>query len=173
MRFRLTNSIMTRNSVASTPYRHRGRCPILAESTALLRFVDTPLAALGAPGPQRRAPAARAPQAPFLRTAPSYAAPRPRQRLAAAIVSAGTVAALFSAIAVSTVFVLRRKEPDTPRPYKTWGYPVVPAVFVLVAAVLLYFTFTQNLRNSLWGCGLILSGIPVFAYFARKKAQAG
>ena len=80
---------------------------------------------------------------------------------------------LFYMIAASTVFVLRRKEPDTPRPYKTWGYPVVPAVFVLVAAVLLYFTFTQNLRNSLWGCGLILSGIPVFAYFARKKAQAG
>jgi len=76
---------------------------------------------------------------------------------------------LFYMIAASTVFVLRWKEPDTPRPYKTWGYPVVPAVFVIVAAVLLYFTFTQNLRNSLYGCALILSGIPVFAYFARKR----
>ena len=74
-------------------------------------------------------------------------------------------------IAASTVFVLRWKEPNTPRPYRTWGYPVVPALFVLVAAVLLYFTFTENLRNSIWGCGLILSGIPVFACFARKRAR--
>ena len=78
---------------------------------------------------------------------------------------------LFYMIAASTVFVLRRKEPNAPRPYKTWGYPVVPAVFVLVAAVLLYFTFAQNLRNSLYGCALILSGIPVFAYFARKMDE--
>src|ERR1022692_1932898 len=76
---------------------------------------------------------------------------------------------LFYMIAASTVFVLRWKEPNTPRPYKTWGYPVVPAVFVLVAAVLLYFTFTENLRNSIYGCLLILSGIPVYLYFARQK----
>jgi len=79
---------------------------------------------------------------------------------------------LFYMIAASTVFVLRHKEPNAPRPYKTWGYPVVPAVFVLVAAVLLYYTFQENLRLSIWGCVLILSGIPVFAYFSRKRAQA-
>jgi basic amino acid/polyamine antiporter, APA family len=79
---------------------------------------------------------------------------------------------LFYMIAASTVFVLRWKEPDAPRPYKTWGYPVVPAVFVLVAAVLLYFTFTENLRNSIWGCVLILWGIPLYAYFARERARA-
>src|ERR1022692_4047000 len=62
---------------------------------------------------------------------------------------------LFYMIAASTVFVLRWKEPNAPRPYRTWGYPVVPAVFVLVAAVLLYYTFQENLRNSIWGCGLI------------------
>jgi len=45
-------------------------------------------------------------------------------------------------------------------------------VFVLVAAVLLYYTFQENLRLSIWGCVLILSGIPVFAYFSRKRAQA-
>ena len=76
---------------------------------------------------------------------------------------------LFYMIAASTVFVLRRKEPNAPRPYKAWGYPVVPAVFVIVAAVLLYFTFTENVRNSIYGCVLILSGIPIFMYFARKR----
>ena len=79
---------------------------------------------------------------------------------------------LFYMIAASTVFVLRWKEPDAPRPYRTWGYPVVPAVFVLVAAVLLYFTFTENLRNSIYGCAVILSGIPFFAYFAWKRTRA-
>ena len=79
---------------------------------------------------------------------------------------------LFYMLGASTVFALRRKEPDTPRPYKTFGYPVVPALFVLVAAVLLYYTFMENPRNSIYGCALILSGLPVFAYFARKKARA-
>jgi basic amino acid/polyamine antiporter, APA family len=79
---------------------------------------------------------------------------------------------LFYMIAASTVFVLRWKEPNTPRPYRTWGYPVVPAVFVIAAAVLLYYTFTANLRNSIWGCVLILSGIPIFLYFARKNKKA-
>jgi len=74
---------------------------------------------------------------------------------------------LFYMIAASTVFVLRRTEPDAPRPYKTWGYPVVPAVFVIVAAVLLYFT-----RNSIYGCALILSGIPIFLYFSRRRSLA-
>jgi APA family basic amino acid/polyamine antiporter len=78
---------------------------------------------------------------------------------------------LFYMIAASTVFVLRKKEPNLPRPYRTWGYPVVPALFVLAAAVLLYFTFTANLRNSAWGCAVILAGVPIFLYFARRKRR--
>jgi basic amino acid/polyamine antiporter, APA family len=76
---------------------------------------------------------------------------------------------LFYMIAASTIFIFRRREPDTPRPYRTWGYPVVPAVFILVAAVLLYFTFTDNLRNSAAGTLVILAGVPVYWWFARRK----
>ena len=79
---------------------------------------------------------------------------------------------LFYMIAASTVFILRSKEPNLPRPYHTWGYPIVPALFVLAAAVLLYFTFTQNLRNSAWGCVVILAGVPIFLYFSRKKQRS-
>ena len=79
---------------------------------------------------------------------------------------------LFYMIAASTVFVLRKKEPDTPRPYRTWGYPVVPAVFIIAAAVLLYFTFTENIRNSAWGVLVIVAGVPIYGYFARKKRLA-
>ena len=79
---------------------------------------------------------------------------------------------LFYMIAASTVFVLRRKEPDATRPYLTWGYPVVPALFVIAAAVLLYYTFTENIRNSAWGVAVILAGLPVYWWFARKKRLA-
>jgi len=79
---------------------------------------------------------------------------------------------LFYMIATSTVFVLRRKEPNTPRPYRTWGYPFVPALFVAAAAVLLYYTFTENLRNSAWGVVVILTGVPIYLWFARKKVAA-
>ena len=65
---------------------------------------------------------------------------------------------LFYMIAASTVFVLRRKEPNAPGLIRPGDIRWFPRVFVLVAAVLLYFTFTENLRNSVWGCVLILSG---------------
>ncbi len=76
---------------------------------------------------------------------------------------------LFYMVAASTVFVLRRTEPDAPRPYRTWGYPVVPALFVAAAGVLLYYTFTENIRNSAWGVVVMAAGVPVYWYFARRK----
>jgi APA family basic amino acid/polyamine antiporter len=79
---------------------------------------------------------------------------------------------LFYMISASTVFVLRRKEPDAPRPYSAWGYPVVPAMFIAAAAVLLYYTFTENVRNSAWGMVVIAAGVPVYGYFARRKRLA-
>jgi len=81
---------------------------------------------------------------------------------------------LFYMIAASAIFVFRRREPQAARPYRVWGFPVVPAVFVLVSALLLYYTFLDNLRLSLGGVVVILAGLPVYAYFARKrKARAG
>jgi basic amino acid/polyamine antiporter, APA family len=78
---------------------------------------------------------------------------------------------LFYMIAGSTVFVLRRREPETPRPYRVWGYPVVPLLFVLASAVLLYYTFTDNLRNSALGTLVILAGIPVFYVFSGRRSR--
>jgi len=75
---------------------------------------------------------------------------------------------LFYMIAGSTVFIFRYREPDADRPYRVWGYPAVPALFVAVSAVLLYFTFKDNLPNSAYGTLAILAGIPVFYYFARR-----
>jgi len=76
---------------------------------------------------------------------------------------------LFYMIAGSTVFAFRRREPDAVRPYRMWGYPFVPAVFVVVAAALLGYTFKNDWPNSGYGVMVILAGIPVFAYFSRKR----
>jgi len=76
---------------------------------------------------------------------------------------------LFYMIAGSTVFVFRVREPKAERPYRMWGYPWVPVLFVVTSAFLLYYTFTENLRNSAAGVLVILAGIPVFAYFSRRR----
>ena len=73
---------------------------------------------------------------------------------------------LFYMIAGSTVFVFRWREPQAARPYRMWGYPFVPALFIAVAAALLCYTFWNERPNSWYGLLIILAGIPVFAYFA-------
>lgn len=79
---------------------------------------------------------------------------------------------LFYVVAASTIFVFRKREPDVTRPYKTMGYPFVPAFFIATAAVLLYYTFMSNVADSVAGVVVILLGIPVHLWFARKRAAA-
>ena len=76
---------------------------------------------------------------------------------------------LFYMIAGTTVFVFRRRDRQAVRPYRVWGYPIVPALFVLASTVLLYYTFTGNLRISALGCLAIVAGVPVFYLFARRR----
>jgi len=77
---------------------------------------------------------------------------------------------LFYMIAASTIFIYRRSK-VTQSTYRTWGYPIVPALFILASAILLYFTFTANLRYSAWGTLLILAGIPVFYVFSSLRSH--
>ena len=67
---------------------------------------------------------------------------------------------IFYAAATSAVFILRKKRPDAPRPYKTLGYPVVPVLFVLVALWLVINTVVTSPKESLAGLGLIALGLP-------------
>ena len=78
---------------------------------------------------------------------------------------------LFYMIATSTIFVFRWREPAATRPYRTWGYPAVPALFVLVAAALLGYTFWNERPNSYYGLAVILAGIPVFLAFSFLKQR--
>lgn len=68
----------------------------------------------------------------------------------------------FYAMAVLGVFVLRRREPDTPRPYRTWGYPLTPALFLAASLLMLANSLIQQPWATGAGLLLILSGIPVW-----------
>jgi basic amino acid/polyamine antiporter, APA family len=78
---------------------------------------------------------------------------------------------LFYMITATTVFVYRRRQPDVVRPYRVWGYPVLPALFVLAAAVLLFYSYAENFKNSLLGTAIILLGVPL--YWMIKRQQRG
>ncbi len=67
------------------------------------------------------------------------------------------------------VFILRQKMPDVPRPYKVWGYPIVPALFIVFCFVLVMNTIVARPREAVLGISLILTGVPVFLYLNRKK----
>ena len=84
---------------------------------------------------------------------------------------------IFYGLTTASVFIFRRRMPDAERPYKAWGYPVVPALFLLVTGFLLFTTLLpepgKGLRginpNALIGLGLIALGLPVYWYIARRN----
>jgi len=75
----------------------------------------------------------------------------------------------FYALAVAAVYVLRRRRPDLPRPYRTWGYPVVPAVFLLASLFLLGNYLLSKPQAFLTDVAVILTGIPVLWWWRRRR----
>jgi len=71
------------------------------------------------------------------------------------------------------VFILRRKMPDAHRPYKVWGYPVVPAIFILFCIGLFVNTIVARPREAAIGMILIFLGIPVFFFLQKKYPKKG
>lgn len=78
----------------------------------------------------------------------------------------------FYALAVAAIYVLRRRRPDAYRPYRTWGYPLVPAVFLIASLFLLGNYFVSQPIDSAVDIGVLLSGIPVYAWWRRTHAPA-
>ena len=79
---------------------------------------------------------------------------------------------VFYGMTGAAVFVLRRRFPDAERPYRVWGYPIVPALFSLVTVYLLVNTLVATPGRALAGLGLIAVGLPVYAFFSRRPAAA-
>ncbi len=78
---------------------------------------------------------------------------------------------IFYGMVASSIFVFRRKYPDAERPYRAWGYPIIPGVFLLVTGWLLVTTLISSPKQSFIGIGLILLGIPVYYYLNNKGAK--
>lgn len=78
---------------------------------------------------------------------------------------------LFYGLVAGAVFVFRWREPNAVRPYKTWGYPVVPGLFILTTIGLIATTFYNYPRRSVIGLAIIAAGLPVYFYFERANRQ--
>jgi APA family basic amino acid/polyamine antiporter len=79
-------------------------------------------------------------------------------------------AVLFYALAGASVIVLRRRHPEWPRPYRTWGYPFTPLLYVAMCAIVLVNTLrTQPLESGI-GLGILALGLPAYAYWRRRRS---
>jgi APA family basic amino acid/polyamine antiporter len=76
---------------------------------------------------------------------------------------------LFYGLTASCLIVLRRKQPDAPRPYRAPWYPFVPVAFCFVTLVLLVNTVYTQPAQSMAGLGIIATGLPFYAYWRRKR----
>lgn len=76
----------------------------------------------------------------------------------------------FYALSVAAVFVLRRREPDRPRTYRTWGYPVVPLLFLAASLFLLISYAVQQPLVFVIDLAILASGIPVYWWWSRRAA---
>ena len=79
---------------------------------------------------------------------------------------------LFFAATGLAVFVLRRKAPNIPRPYKAWGYPAVPVVFIIMTLAVFASIVSEQPLKSLAGLGLLAAGVPVYAIWKSRTAGA-
>jgi APA family basic amino acid/polyamine antiporter len=79
-------------------------------------------------------------------------------------------ALLFHVATGAAVFVLRRTRPDAPRPYRVWGYPVVPVLFILSSLLLVQNTLFERPRESFLGLFLVGLGVPAYLYWRRRAA---
>jgi APA family basic amino acid/polyamine antiporter len=77
----------------------------------------------------------------------------------------------FMSLIVASVFVLRRREPQLQRPYRTWGYPVTPVIFLAVSAWYLFGLLRDRLTGILIGLGIMLAGIPFFLYWRKSHGS--
>jgi APA family basic amino acid/polyamine antiporter len=69
------------------------------------------------------------------------------------------------------VFILRKKMPDAPRPYKVWGYPIVPAIIILFCAALVFTSIFSRPLEAAIGVILMLTGVPLYWWFKKKNVQ--
>jgi APA family basic amino acid/polyamine antiporter len=76
---------------------------------------------------------------------------------------------IFYGMSAGAVIILRKKRPDLARPYRVWGYPWVPVIFIIFALWLTANTILEAPRDAAIGAGLILLGLPAYFYWNAKR----
>ena len=77
---------------------------------------------------------------------------------------------IFFGLGAASVFVLRRTRPDAARPYRAWGYPIVPGFFVIAAVFGIVSAYVASLKTSLLGTAILLAGVLLF-YGSRRRGE--
>lgn len=83
-----------------------------------------------------------------------------------------SAALIFYILTVIGLFRLRRTQPDAPRPYRCWGYPWLPALYVIGASIILIVLFAFRTATTWPGLLIVLSGVPVYFLLVRRRADA-
>ena len=75
---------------------------------------------------------------------------------------------IFYILTIVGIFILRKKMPDAERPYKAFGYPILPAIYVVLASIICVVLLIDRTSTCGWGVVIMLSGIPMY-YLTKKK----
>jgi APA family basic amino acid/polyamine antiporter len=76
----------------------------------------------------------------------------------------------FNALTVVALFVLRKTRAELPRPYRAWGYPITPALYLVGAGFFTIYIFAGDKLDSLAGLGIVILGLPAYWLFRRQRA---
>jgi len=77
---------------------------------------------------------------------------------------------IFYVLTIGGLFVLRRKRPNAERPYRAWGYPVVPVLYIVTAAVIMLILILYQTQDTWPGLVIVLLGVPVYRLWSRHSS---
>ena len=78
-------------------------------------------------------------------------------------------ALMFYVLTIGALFILRRTRPDADRPYRAWGYPVLPFLYIVIAIVIMLVLILYQTQDTWPGLLIVLLGVPVYAIWSRKS----
>ena len=82
---------------------------------------------------------------------------------------------IFYVMTIIGLFILRRKRPDAVRPYRAWGYPWIPGIYIVAATLILAVLLLYKTETSWPGLVIVLTGVPVYWFWtaAQRRSSAG